>query len=120
MGRTKSKGNFEKEKMKHSFASDNNAGVSPKILEAILYANRVAKLLEEKLKGCKQLEIILPDQSNALFVKLPKNKISEIMKKVFFYTWNEEKGIVRWMTNFQTTQGDIEEFAKIVRKILKC
>ncbi len=93
MGRTKSKGNFEKEKMKHSFASDNNAGVSPKILEAILYANRVAKLLEEKLKGCKQLEIILPDQSNALFVKLPKNKISEIMKKYFSTHGMKKRGL---------------------------
>ncbi len=83
-------------------------------------ANRMAKLLEEKLKLCKKLQIIYPVEANALFVKLPKEKIPLIKEKFFFYDWDSSEGIVRWMTHFCTEEEDIEEFAATVKSVLGC
>ncbi len=89
-------------------------------LKNALNANRMAKLLESKTKGCKKLEILFPVESNALFVKLPKDKIKMLQEKSFFYVWDETSGTVRWMTNFLTTEKDVEEFVSSVFEILGC
>lgn len=85
-----------------------------------LNANQMAKLLESKVKSCKKLEILFPVESNALFAKLPKDKIEALQEKSFFYVWDEISGVVRWMTNFLTTEKDVEEFAGSVFEVLGC
>ena len=83
-------------------------------------ANRMAKLLKEKIENCNKLEIIMPVEANALFVKLPGDKIRALQDKLFFYVWDESEGIVRWMTHFATTEEDVNEFAYLVKETLNC
>ncbi|MCG2811085.1 MAG: low specificity L-threonine aldolase [Candidatus Aminicenantes bacterium] len=77
-------------------------------------ANRMAKLLEEKVKGIPGLAIVQPVQANAVFASLPRKAIDKLLEKYFFYTWDEDKNEVRWMTSFATTEKDIENFAAAV------
>ncbi len=81
-------------------------------------ANRMARFLAEKASEIRGVEIVYPVQANAVFARLPGDKIEEIQKKIFFYTWDEEKGIVRWMTSFATTEEDVLEFLDVLKSML--
>lgn len=55
-----------------------------------------------------------PTQSNAVFVTLPKPVIPTLQAAVRFYDWDESLGEVRWMTSFDTTEADVDEFVDLV------
>lgn len=55
-----------------------------------------------------------PTQSNAVFVTLPKPVIPKLQAAVRFYDWDESLGEVRWMTSFDTTEADVDEFVDLV------
>lgn len=88
-------------------------------LENAAHANRMAQLLVEQIKGTPDLEIIQPVQANAIFAALPRAAIDRLLKKYFFYIWDEEKNEVRWMTSFSTTEEDIAKFAAAIRESCK-
>jgi threonine aldolase len=78
------------------------------------HSNRMAKLLEEQVRGIAGLKIVYPVEANGVFVQVPKEAIAKIQKQYFFYVWDEEEGVVRWMCSFDTTEDDVREFAKFV------
>jgi threonine aldolase len=39
--------------------------------------------------------------------------IKQIQEKSFFYVWNDETSEVRWMTSFDTSEEDIDNFIKL-------
>ena len=82
------------------------------------HANRMAKLLEEKVKGSPVLKIVQrPGQRR---VRLsPRPAIDKLLKNYFFYIWDEDKNEVRWMTSFSTTEMEIENFAAAIRESCK-
>jgi threonine aldolase len=88
-------------------------------LQNASHANRMAKLLEEKIKGVPGLSIVQPVQANAVFAALPRTAIDKLLKKYFFYNWDEDKNEVRWMTSFSTTEKEIENFAAAIRESCK-
>jgi threonine aldolase len=81
-------------------------------------ANTMAKLLEQKLKGIPQVKIVQKVESNAVFAIIPKDAIAKLQKEHFFYVWNEEKSMVRWLTAFDTTQEDVEGFANSIKNAI--
>lgn len=76
-----------------------------------MQANNMARLLAEKTSVIKGLKITQPVQANAVFAIIPEGIISAIQDKYFFYIWDEATSEVRWMTSFDTTSGDIEDFS---------
>jgi threonine aldolase len=78
------------------------------------HANRMAKLLETKVREIPQVKIIWPVQANGVFAQIPKPAIEKIKSRFFFYPWIEDEGIVRWMCSFDTTEEDVTEFARCV------
>jgi len=80
------------------------------------HSNDCAKYLEKKIKEIKEIEIVQKVETNGLFVKIPKDKIEILQKKYYFYVWDEEKSIVRFMTSFDTTKEDIDNFANYLKK----
>lgn len=82
------------------------------------HANNMAKLLEEKLKNFKMVEFVYPVEANGVFVKIERKYIEKLLKKYFFYIWDEEQNIIRLMTSFDTTYDDIEEFIEYFSKII--
>jgi len=53
-------------------------------------------------------------EANGVFVKVPREAIERVRERYFFYVWNEESSIVRWMCSFDTTEEDIRQFAEFV------
>jgi threonine aldolase len=80
------------------------------------HANRMARVLEEEVRSIPQAKIVYPVEGNGVFVQLPKKAIPKIQERYFFYVWNEDEGVVRWMCSFDTMEDDIRQFAALVRE----
>jgi threonine aldolase len=77
-------------------------------------SNRMAKLLEQEIKKIPNAKIVYPVEANGVFAKIPREAIAKIQQRYFFYVWNEEESVVRWMCSFDTTEEDVREFAAFV------
>lgn len=88
-------------------------------LKSARHANRMARLLQQEVKSIPQLKIVYPVEANGVFVRIPREAIVKIQKQYFFYVWNEEQSVVRWMCSFDTTEEDIREFTNVVRRAVR-
>lgn len=82
-------------------------------------ANAMARLLAQKVSEIKEIKITQPVQTNGVFVIVPGEIIEPFRQEYFFYTWNAGKNEVRWMTSFDTTEQDVEQFVTVLKRILK-
>jgi len=57
-------------------------------------------------------------EANGVFAQIPQSAIAKIQERYFFYVWNEEESVVRWMCSLDTTEEDIKQFAKFVLETL--
>jgi threonine aldolase len=83
------------------------------------HANRMARLLEEKVRRIPEVKVVWKVEANGVFAQIPRHSIEKIKKHYFFYMWIEEESIVRWMCSFDTTEDDICKFAKVVAEAVK-
>ncbi len=84
-----------------------------------LHANNMAKLLAEEVSSIPQIEITQEVEANGVFAIIPQHCIKPLQKEYFFYNWDENRSEVRWMTSFDTTAADVENFVAALKKILK-
>jgi len=82
------------------------------------HANQMAELLEKEVSKISKVNIVYKVEANGVFAQIPRAAIAKLQKRYFFYVWNEEQSVVRWMCSFDTTEEDVREFAKFVREIL--
>ncbi|MBZ4662684.1 MAG: aromatic amino acid beta-eliminating lyase/threonine aldolase [Caloramator sp.] len=82
-------------------------------------ANEMAKYLEVRLREIPNITITQRVEANAVFASLPREVIDKLLEKYYFYIWNEDKNEVRWMTSFDTTKEEIDEFIEDIKKIIK-
>jgi len=80
------------------------------------HANRMAQLLKDLISEIPQIRIVYPVEANGIFAKVPRHAIAEIQKRYFFYVWSEEDSVVRWMCSFDTTEDDVNQFARFVSR----
>ena len=85
-------------------------------LKSARHANAMAKLLESEVRKVPELQIAYPVEANGVFVKVPREAIARIKEHYFFYVWNEETSVVRWMCSFDTTEEDIRQFTSFVQQ----
>ncbi len=78
------------------------------------HANRMAALLKKEVGKIPQVKIVYPVEANGVFAQIPRRAIAKLQKRYFFYVWNEEESVVRWMCSFDTTEEDIRQFARFV------
>ncbi len=82
------------------------------------HANAMASLLAERVRDIPAVEITQKRQANAVFARLPGDRIPALQQAFPFHCWNERTGEVRWMTSFDTTGEDVEDFVRSVREVL--
>jgi threonine aldolase len=82
------------------------------------HANAMARRLANALNNVSDLEIVAPVETNAVFARIPADRIAAIQERAFFHVWNDRLSTVRWMTSFDTTEQDVDTFADHVRRIL--
>jgi len=81
------------------------------------HSNKMAQLLESKIKEIPQIQITQKVEANGIFAIVPsRNVIEELMSEYFFYDWDESKNEVRWMCSFDTQEEDILNFVDLIKK----
>jgi threonine aldolase len=83
------------------------------------HSNRMAQLLALQLAKIPKIKITQPVESNGVFAVVPPKYIPRLQKEYWFYVWNEEISEVRFMASFDTSEHDIQDFVKLVRKTVK-
>jgi threonine aldolase len=83
-------------------------------LKSAQHANRMARLLQKKLSEIPQVKVVYKVEANGVFAKIPRPAIATLQKRYFFYVWNEQHSVVRWMCSFDTTEQDIKQFTRFV------
>jgi threonine aldolase len=83
------------------------------------HSNSMAQLLYNKVKNIDGIKITQPAQSNGIFVIMPRETADNLQKHYFFYPWNEETNEYRWMTSWDTTEEDINNFVELLKEELK-
>ncbi len=78
------------------------------------HANRMARLLEEGVRKIPRVKIVYPVEANGVFAKIPREAVQKIQERYFFYVWNEDEPVVRWMCSFDTTEEDVRQFTEFV------
>jgi len=79
-----------------------------------------AKLGEDLRRDFPELRVRFPVESNALFVELPKSWIAPLREKFFFYIWDSEINLCRWMISFDWTEDTRRHFLQDLREVQKC
>jgi threonine aldolase len=88
-------------------------------LTSALHANKMARLLEKELRKIPEIGIVYPVEANGVFAQIPHRAIAKLQKRYFFYVWDAEKSVVRWMCSFDTTEEDVRQFAKFVKETVR-
>lgn len=82
------------------------------------HANKMAKLLSDKIKDIHRITITQKVETNGIFAIIPEKYIPIIQKEYFFYVWDEDKSEVRWMTSYDTTEQDINNFSAFLHEVI--
>lgn len=87
-------------------------------LKSADHANKMAQLLAAKVNEIPGVEITQPVQANGVFAIIPGKLIPRLQEEYFFYVWDEHTNEVRWMCSFDTTEDDVEEFARLLKQMM--
>lgn len=83
-------------------------------IELASHSNSMAKLLESKIGGFKNVVITQYVDTNAVFAIISLNLREFLLQHSFFYVWDEIRGEIRLMTSFDTTEQDINRLAELI------
>jgi threonine aldolase len=89
-------------------------------LRSATHANAMAARLRGTLeqRDLPGLEFTQATQANAVFAVLPPGVADVLRERFRFYDWNAATGEVRWMTAFDTTEDEVDEFADAITSAL--
>lgn len=77
----------------------------------------LAQELATALNGFPEIEIVQAVQSNAVFVKIPKNWTKPLKDAAFFYMWDEHEWIARLMLSHDNEMEDIHRFTQRIHEL---
>jgi threonine aldolase len=81
------------------------------------HANKMAQILKQRVE---KLGVIVTQSvdANGVFAIIPDSIRDALLEKYFFYSWDEARHEVRWMTSFDTTEDDVEHFCNELSRLL--
>lgn len=82
------------------------------------HSNRMAQLLNEGLRNVEGVRVMYPVQVNSVFVQMPRESWHALLDDYFFYDWDEDANVVRFMCSFDTTEQDIDNFVEAVKRVV--
>ncbi len=76
------------------------------------HANAMAARLAGHLEAIPAVTITQAVEANGVFAIIPAAAADEVRRSWPFYTWNEPTGEVRLMCSWDTTEGEVDGFAR--------
>jgi len=86
-------------------------------LHSARHANEMAQRLALAVRETPGIEIRQPVESNAVFAGLHPRRIEQLRQDWAFHVWDSRAHTVRWMTSFDTAEGDVDAFADAIRAV---
>ena len=80
------------------------------------HANEMARLLRRKIEEIGPFEFTQKTQANTLLLKMDPKMTKEMLKKHFFYVWDENTHEIRLVTSWDTTEKDVLDFTENLRR----
>jgi threonine aldolase len=80
-------------------------------------ANAMARRLAAGVSAIPGITVCQPVESNAVFALVDPGWVPRLQRDWHFYVWDEAGPVVRWMTAFDTTSSDVDEFVAGVREV---
>ncbi|MFC4585015.1 threonine aldolase family protein [Sphaerisporangium corydalis] len=77
-------------------------------------ANAMAARLAAAVRDIPGVTVTRAVEANAVFAVMPPEVADRVRKRFRFYTWDPAIGEVRWMTAFDTTEDDVDDFAAAI------
>ena len=81
------------------------------------HANEMAQRLARGIQNLPGVDLAYPVQSDAVFARLAPEHIEALQREWYFYVWDEETSVVRWMTAFSTSESDVDEFVASIARV---
>jgi threonine aldolase len=88
-------------------------------IELATHSNALAQQLYRATKDLPGLSYDAAPQVNSVFPILPESLIAPLQDWCFFWDWDTSRNQVRWMTAWDTTSDDVEQFARGVAAALE-
>ena len=85
-------------------------------LKNAAHANAMAGKLYRALKELPEVTFTQKPESNQLFLTMPRPTIDRMLESYFFYFWNEANHEIRLVTSFDTTEEDVNQFIRLLRR----
>jgi threonine aldolase len=82
------------------------------------HANRMAARLAAGVARTPGVTIAYPVEANGVFAALPPGVTEQLQGQYPFYVWDPPSGVVRWMTSFDTTEQDVDQFVDLVARVM--
>ena len=79
------------------------------------HANAMARRLCDAVTDVEGVTVTRAPAANAVFAVLPGAARERLQQDFDFYEWDDATGEVRWMCSWDTTEADIDAFARAVR-----
>jgi threonine aldolase len=79
-----------------------------------------ARSLAARLEEFPEIRLAYPVQSNGLFVRLPKAWIAPLRERFFFYVWDPEIQLCRWMISWDWNDSTSDRLLAAIREVKKC
>lgn len=89
-------------------------------LEIATHVTKEASRLSVRLKEFPEIGQPFPVSSNALFVQLPKEWISPLRETFFFYVWDSQTNLCRWMISFDWSEQDSDRLLTRLGEVRQC
>lgn len=80
-------------------------------LELARHANAMTARLVDALNAHPDVAFATPARCNMLFPMLPAAALAALHEQFYFYTWDEQRSIARWVTAFDTQPADVDDLA---------
>ncbi|MFP5519494.1 MAG: threonine aldolase family protein [Bdellovibrionia bacterium] len=77
----------------------------------------MAQSLFEQIQTIPQVKIPFATTSNAVFASIPKTWVKPLREVGFFYVWDEQETLCRWMTSWDTQPEDIQRFVEKLKEL---
>ena len=82
------------------------------------HANAMARRLRDVVAGVPGVRITQEVQANGVFAQLPQAAIPKLQEAYPFYEWDQANHEVRWMCSWDTTEGDVDSFARLIAEVV--
>jgi threonine aldolase len=83
-------------------------------LRAARRANDAARRLAARVAEIPGVELAVPVESNGVFARIPPAALERLPG----YIWDEDRSIVRWMTAWDSSDEDVDDFVQRVAAVL--